>query len=71
MFSTIYLTPVVQVHPMRLFMWLALNGACTFWIFVINYSVVCQFERLYKDSLTFGDVTFDDRAIVYNYFFFF
>lgn len=42
MFATIYFNPKLQVHPMRLFMWLSFFGFCIFWLYLIKNTIICE-----------------------------
>ncbi len=51
MFATIYFNPKLQVHPMRLFMWLSFFGFCIFWLYLIKTTIICKTDKLLNDTL--------------------
>ena len=60
MFLSIYFTPKVQVHPMKLFMVYAFFGASTFWLYVLKWLFNCKFFYSYIKLIWFCDVNDED-----------
>lgn len=62
LFAIVFMTPKLQVHPMKLFMWLYLVCAFLFWHLFVSNLFFCECENFFNIT-TFGENT--DKTIFY------
>lgn len=57
LFAIVFMTPKLQVHPMRIFMWLYLVCAFLFWHLFVSNLFFCECENFFNMT-TFGVYNF-------------